>query len=98
MTKKLQTREEYFIQFSDEEMLDLGMEKGQKFTVKTLFDGSIKLVPFAELEIDLDEFSREELISILNESCDEDISVNEVISNWLKIGLDLEEDHIVDFE
>ncbi|MFA5234049.1 MAG: hypothetical protein WC390_06565 [Sulfurimonas sp.] len=89
MTKKLQTREEYFIQFTDEEMLDLGMEKGQKFTVKTLFDGSIKLVPFSEIEIDLNEFSREELISLLNESCETDLSVNEVISNRLKRNLDL---------
>jgi len=83
MTKKLQSREEFFIQFSDEEVEELKMEKGQKFTVEMLDDGAIKLVPFSTIDIDLSEFPRETLEFLLQQSCDKDVSINEVISDLL---------------
>lgn len=84
MNKKIQSREEYFIQFTDEEMEKLGIKGGEKFSVQHSDDGSIKLIPFAKLELDFSEFSREMLEFLIRKSCDKDVSVNEIISDILK--------------
>ena len=84
MTKKIQSKEELFIQFSDEELEELKMEKGQKFSVEINDDNSIKLTPFTTLELEISDFSRELLEFLIAESCEKDISVNEIISNLLK--------------
>jgi len=76
-----------YIQFTDEEVKEFGWEKGQKFEFKTLEDGSIQLVPFVKLELDLEEWPIELLHMLIKESCDKDISVNDVINDLLKKAL-----------
>lgn len=73
-----------YIQFTDEEIKEFGWEKGQKFEVKEMEDGSFKLIPFQKIELDMEGWSIEVLHSIIKESCEEDISVNSVINNRLK--------------
>jgi len=84
MIKKLQRSEDVFIQFTDDELQELNIKPNDKFTVKAFDDGSFTLTKFANIEIDLSEFDRETLEHIIQISCDEDISVNEVISNILE--------------
>jgi hypothetical protein len=84
IVKKVQSREELFIQFTDEELAELNIKKNQKFTCDVFDDGSIKLTPFATLELDIDELSKEDLVFLIQRSCDEDISVNEVICSSLR--------------
>jgi antitoxin component of MazEF toxin-antitoxin module len=89
MTKKtLQPTNDLYVQFTDEEIQELGWEAGQKLNVKVHDDGSIELRPFAKVEIDLADWSREVLEMVITESCEKDISVNEVVSNLLKQSLD----------
>lgn len=83
MTKKILSREEHYLQFDDEELEALGIKKGQKFTVEA--DGeSWRLIPFKSLEIDLSEFSRETLEFWIKESCEKDISCNEIAIEAIK--------------
>jgi len=92
MKKILQPTNELFIQFSDDEVQELGLEQGQKFDVKLQDDGSVKLVPWVKMELEIEEWSKEILLMIIKESLDQDIPVNDVINNFLKEGLNLLEE------
>jgi hypothetical protein len=76
-----------YIQFTDKEVKKFGWEKGQKFEFKTHEDGSVELVPFVKLELDLEEWPIEILHMLIKESCDKDVSVNDVINDLLKKAL-----------
>ena len=85
ITKQIQKQEEYFIQFTDEELKQLDIQEGDKFTCEiNEQDNSILMKKFATLEINLAEFSRETLEMLISESIEKDISVNEVINNVLE--------------
>lgn len=89
MTKKtLLPTNDLYVQFTDEEIQELGWEAGQKLDVKLHDDGSIELRPYAKMEIDLADWDRDVLEMIIKKSCEDDISVNDVISNLLKTFLD----------
>lgn len=66
MIKTVQKKEEYFIEFTDEEMEKLGFNPNTKFTIELSEDKSgLILTPHEEIEIDLEEFSKEELINLI---------------------------------
>lgn len=66
MIKTVQKKEDYFIQFTDEEMDELGFKPNTRFTIKVNDDKvSLTLTPHEEIEIDLNEFSKEDLINII---------------------------------
>lgn len=88
MIKTLQEYKEYGIQFTDEELVDLGMEKNQKFSIEIEDENIIKLVPFVKMDIDISEFPKDLLENLIKESAEKDVSVNEIINdaveNYLK--------------
>ena len=82
--KKIQEKKDLFIQFSEEEMQEMGWEEGQKLSLDFNEETkSITLKPFVKMEIDISEWSREILEFLVSESCERDISVNEVINEVL---------------
>jgi len=87
MKKTLQPTNELFIQFSDEEVQELGLEQGQRFDVELQEDGSVKLMPWGKIELDMEDWPRETLEAIIKESCERDVSANEVIIDLVKEGL-----------
>jgi hypothetical protein len=87
MKKILQPTNDLFIQFSDDEVQELGLEQGQKYEVELQDDGSVKLTPWVKIELEIEEWSKEVLLMIIKESLDQDIPVNDVINNLLKEGL-----------
>jgi hypothetical protein len=90
--KKVQEKKELFIQFSDEEMAELGWEEGQKLSFK--FDEETKAItlePFVKMEIEISEWPREILEFLIQESCDKDVSVNEIINQTLLKFIDKNE-------
>lgn len=91
ITKKVESTNEVCIKFSEEEMEQLNLQPGTKLSVKELSDGAIELTPFASLELDMAEWSREMLEMLIKQSCDEDISINEVIQKILSERLDSEQ-------
>lgn len=83
-TKKVLEKKELYIQFSDEEMQELGWKEGQKLSFKVDEETkAITLEPFVKMDIDISEWPREILEFLVGESCDRDISVNEIISETL---------------
>jgi hypothetical protein len=88
-TKKvLQPTNDVFIQFTEEELSSIGAGPGTKFEAKLHDDGSIELRPYVKMELDMADWPREVLEMIVKESCEQDISANDVISNLLKKSLD----------
>jgi hypothetical protein len=81
--KTVKVKEDYYIEFTDEELQALNIEKGQKFSCK-IEDGGLMLTPFAKMEIEIGDWDREVLEMLIQDSCEQDISVNEVISNLLE--------------
>jgi hypothetical protein len=77
-----------YIQFTEEELDKLDIKNGDKFDIKLQEDGSVKLEKYAKLELDINEWPVELLHFFIKESCEKDISVNEVISNLLRESLD----------
>jgi hypothetical protein len=90
--KKILEKKDLYIQFSEEEMRELGWEEGQKLSFK--FDEETKAItlePFVKMEIEISEWPREILEFLVGESCDRDISVNEVINETLLKFIDKNE-------
>lgn len=85
--KVLQPTNDCFIQFTEEELSSIGAGPGTKFEAKVHDDGSIELRPYVKVELNMEEWPREFLEMIVKESCEQDISANDVINNLLKEGL-----------
>ena len=81
--KTVKVKEDYYIEFTDEELAALKMEKGQKFSCK-VEDGALKLEPFVKVELEIGDWPREILTFLIQESCERDVSVNEVINEVLE--------------
>lgn len=86
--KVLQPTNDAYIQFTEEELQEIGVGAGTKFSVKHHDDGSIELRPYVKMEIDTQDWPRELLEMLISESCEQDISVNDVITNLLRESLD----------
>jgi len=56
--------------------------------------GYIFIRPYAKVDIDISEWDREILEFVISESCDKDISCNEVIENVVKDALNKNEDRL----
>jgi hypothetical protein len=83
-TKKVQEKKDLFIQFSEEEIEEMGWQENQKLSVKVDEEtGQITLEPFVKMELEIGDWPREILEFLVGESCERDISVNEVINEIL---------------
>jgi len=83
IAKTIKVKEDYYIDFTDEELTALKMEKGQKYTCE-IEDGALKLIPYEKVELEIGSWEREILEMLIQESCERDVSVNEVISDILE--------------
>lgn len=81
--KPVKVKEDYYIEFTDEELTALKMEKGQKYSCE-IEDGALKLTPYVKMELDMSTWDRELLEFLISESCERDVSVNEVINDVLE--------------
>ena len=83
--KKVQEKKELFLQFSEEEMQEMGWKEGQKLSLKFNEETkAITLEPFVKMDIDIGEWDREILEYLVGESCDRDVPVNEIINESLE--------------
>lgn len=83
ITKKVELTNDVCVKFTEDEMEQLNITPGDKFSVE-LQDGGVLLKKFVKVEIDMSDWSREMLEHLIDISCNEDISVNEVISTTIK--------------
>ena len=82
ISKILEPTGDLCIKFTDEEMETLGINQGDKFSFHQE-DGGILLKKYSNLDLDLNELSRQTLEMLIQESCNKDVSVNEVIESIL---------------
>jgi hypothetical protein len=88
--KKVLEKKELYIQFSDEEMNEIGWEEGQKLSISYDKDtNSIFLKPYVKVDIDMSEWSRDVLEFIVSESCKKDVSCNQIIEDVLVDSLNI---------
>jgi hypothetical protein len=87
IAKTVKVKEEHYIEFTDEELQAFNMEKGQKFSCK-IEEGSLILEPFVKVELEIGNWDREVLLMLIEESCERDVSVNEVISDLLEKAIE----------
>ena len=85
--KTLEPTGDVCVKFTEEELEQLNIKQGDKFSIKETDDG-ILLQKFATIDFDLSEYSREILEFLIIESCNKDVSVNEVISDVLEKVVD----------
>jgi hypothetical protein len=95
-TKTIQKSEEYFIQFTDEELSKLGLEKGDKLDWVLNEDGSVMLKPWTTLDLDMSEWSKELLMFLIQESVEKDLTINEVIVDAIQKFIDNHPDDLAD--
>lgn len=81
--KTLEPTGDLCIKFTEDEMKELGLKEGDKLSWKET-DGGFLLEKYSTIEIDLSEMSREVLEMLIKDSCEKDISVNQVISNCIE--------------
>lgn len=86
--KTLEPTGDLCIKFTDEEMKTLNIHEGDKFSWKEHEDG-ILLQKYTTIDIDISEWSRDVLEMVIKDSCEKDISVNEVICEYLEKKLNL---------
>ena len=89
-TKKVEPTGEVCIKFTEEEMELLEIKEGDKFSIEECKDGGLLLKKYQKLELDLSEFSREHLEHLVKQSCDNDVSVNEIFEDSIKTFLKLD--------
>jgi hypothetical protein len=83
MIKTLQPSKDMFIQFTEDELLELNIQAGDKFTAIPKEDG-VFLEKMAKIELDLEEFPEEIKNMLIVKSIKDQIPIDEVISNLLK--------------
>jgi bifunctional DNA-binding transcriptional regulator/antitoxin component of YhaV-PrlF toxin-antitoxin module len=75
------------VKFTEDELVKLNIKQGDKFSI-TESDEGILLEKFSTVDINLSEFSREILEFLIQESCEKDVSINDVISDILEKSLE----------
>jgi len=85
ITKKIEATGEVCVKFTEEEMTSLRISPGEKFSVELSEDGeAITLTRFCSLDLDMETWPRPLLEQLIVDSCEKDISVNEVITQILE--------------
>ena len=83
--KTVQEKKELYIQFTEEEMREMGWEENQKLSFSYDKDtNSILLKPYVKVNIDMSDWPRQTLEFLIDESCRRDVSCNQVIEDVLK--------------
>ena len=81
--KILEPTGEVCIKFTDEELQNLKISPGDKFSIEES-DGGLLLKKFTTVDLDMSEWNRDTLEFLIQESCEKDISINEIVSNILE--------------
>jgi hypothetical protein len=84
MKKTLEPTGDMLIRFTEDELIELNIKEGDKFDLKPQADGSVKLEKYVNLELDMADWSIDVLQMIIKKSCEQDITVNEVLIQLLE--------------
>jgi hypothetical protein len=79
MKKKLEPTGDLILRFNEDELLELNIKEGDKFDCKLQSDGSVLFDKYTSLELDMEDWPRELLEKLIKESCDRDMTINDLI-------------------
>lgn len=77
--KTVKEKKDLYIEFSDEEIKELGWKDNQKLTIEVDKNNSICIKPWVTLEIDTSTWPKEIYKMLVDLSLEQDKSVNEII-------------------
>lgn len=83
IVKQLERCNDQYIQFSEEEMLQLDIKPGDKFSCNLSDEGIITLTKYVPVEIDFSEFTKEMLIDLISISIQQRCTIEEVLETSL---------------
>lgn len=82
ITKKVEKKEEYYLTFTDEELSQLGLREGDKLDWEIKEDG-IFLKKWVSMDLEIEDWSKETLLFLIQESLEKNLTINDVIVNIL---------------
>lgn len=82
--KTVKEKRDLYIEFSEEEMQELGWKDNQQLSITLNEDNSISLKPFVTMELDISDYPKEVLEYLIRLSIEQNISVNDVIIKILE--------------
>lgn len=85
--KTVKEKKDLYIEFSDEEMKEMGWEENQKLSMSLTEDGGIMIKPWVKVDIDISDWPREVLEMLIDISLKEDKTINQVIVDLLEKSL-----------
>lgn len=88
ITKTIQKTEEYFLQFTEDELKQLNVKPGDQLSWDINEDGSVILKPYVTMEIDVTDWSKDLLLYLIEQSLEKNEPVNQIIVDILDQALD----------
>lgn len=88
--KVLKEKKDLYIEFSDEELQELGWKHNQKLSIEMENNGGISIKPYVTVDIDMSDYPKEILEWLIQQSAEQDLSINEIISRILETYIDEE--------
>ena len=81
--KTLEPTGDLCIKFTEDEMKELNLKEGDKLSWRETDEGFL-LEKYSTIDVDISEWSGDVLEMLIKDSCEKDVSVNEVISGYLE--------------
>jgi len=90
MKKTVKTVEYAAIEFTDEEIEELGLKKDYPYSI-TEEDGKIILTPYATIEIELEDYTKEQLMHLIQLAAEKNLTIHELVEEILQEYIDKDE-------
>lgn len=91
--KIVKEKKELYIEFSEDEIAELGWEQNQKLSITADDDGTITIKPWVKVDIDMTNWPKELLQLLIDKSLEEDKTVNQVIVDLIENSLKYSDGH-----
>lgn len=85
--KIVKEKKELYIEFSEDEIAELGWEQNQKLSITADKDGVITIKPWVKIDIDMTGWPKEIFELLVEKSLEEDKTVNQVIVDLIENSL-----------
>lgn len=85
--KTIKEKKDLYIEFTDEEIKEMGWEENQKLSMTLTDDGGIIVKPWVKVDIDITNWPKEILLMLIEKSLEEDKTINQVIVDVIESSL-----------
>jgi hypothetical protein len=89
--KIVKEKKDLYIEFTEEEMAELGWEHNQKLSITVNEDKSISIKPWVKVEIDMTGWPKEIYALLVEKSLEEDKTINQIIVDLLEKSISISE-------